>query len=454
MRFSLPRTSLFWRTFLLLLLLIVLSFAVWSQLFRYFERAPRAQQIAQQIVSIVNLTQSALIHSNPERRLQLLQELRQHEGIRIYPLEPEDVRVPLQDKPLTNIILQRVRLALGANTELAGEVNGIPGLWVSFVIEDDDYWVVLPRERIERAAAFEWLTLGSIALLLALIGAVVFGKWLNRPLANITLAARALARGETPTVLPASGPTEVRLLNQSFNHMVSTLEGIEADRALILAGISHDLRTPITRLRLEAEMAPIDDATRAAINGDLSQMEHIVTQFLDYARITQEEKTQQDKRRKPIDLKALIEDVVQPYCASARQQEEKFTLKLDLAIVPTCHGHARELRRVIINLIENAIRYGRRTTTATADIVVQLEQHAPCIVIRVIDHGNGIPPHQAESLKRPFTRMDEARGAASGAGLGLAIVQRIAEQHQGRFDLDATPSGGLTACLTLPIAAA
>ncbi|TAK92088.1 MAG: HAMP domain-containing protein [Burkholderiaceae bacterium] len=454
MKLALPRTSLFWRTFLLLFLLVALSFSAWSQLFRLFERAPHAAQVAEQIISIVNLTQSALINSNPERRQQLLQDLRQQEGIRVYPLEPEDVRVSLADHPLTTLIQKRVRAALGQQTALEGKVNGIPGLWVSVDIDGDAYWVVMPLERIQRAGALEWFSLGGIALLLALIGAVVFGKWLNRPLADITHAARALAHGESPPALPASGPSEVRLLNQSFNHMVSTLAQIEADRALILAGISHDLRTPITRLRLESEMAPIDESTRSAINGDLSQMEHIVTQFLDYARITQEDKTQQDKRREPIDVKALLEDIVQPYCTTTRQQEEKFTFQMTLRDVPNCLGHSRELRRAVINLIENAIRYGRPEKNPVATIALQLETRRQgqqdCVVIRVVDHGQGIPAAMAETLKRPFTRMDEARGAASGAGLGLAIVQRIAEQHQGRLDLSTTPGGGLTASLIIP----
>ena len=451
--FKLPRTSLFWRTFLLLTLLITLSFLVWSELFRIFERDPRSQQIAQQIVSVVNLTQSALINSNPERRLQLLEDLKDNEGIRIYPLEPEDVRVPLKDRPLTNMILKRVRAVLGEGTELQGEVNGVPGLWVSFRIEDDDYWAVLPLERINRAPALEWLTLGSIALLLALLGAVVFGKWLNRPLSKITQAAEAMARGEKPATLPEKGPTEVRLLNQSFNHMVSTLERLDADRALILAGLSHDLRTPITRLRLESEMAPIDEITRNAINGDLAQMEHIVTQFLDYARITQQEQTQQNKRRESIDLQALVQDVLQPYQAPARQQEEKFTLAVTTQAVPPCLGHPRELRRAVINLIENAIRYGRSTSQHTAEITLALSASEKSIQISVADRGVGVTSDQIEHLKRPFTRLDEARSSANGSGLGLAIVQRIAEQHQGRFEIESSKEErpGFTARLVLPL---
>lgn len=451
----LPRTNLFWRTFLLLTLLVALSFSVWSQLFRIFERSPRSQQIAQQIVSVVNLTQSALINSNPERRLQLLADLKDNEGIRIYPLEPEDVRLPLNDRPLTNMILKRVRAVLGEGTELEGSVNGLPGLWVSFRIDDDDYWAVLPRERIDRAPALEWFTLGSIALLLALCGAVVFGKWLNRPLANITRAAEAMTRGEKPATLPEKGPTEVRLLNQSFNHMVNALERIDADRALILAGLSHDLRTPITRLRLESEMAPIDDATRNAINGDLAQMEHIVTQFLDYARISQQEHTQHNKCRENIDLQALVQDVIQPYLSPTRQQEEKFTLNAEVHAVPPCLGHARELRRAVINLIENAIRYGHSPSDQIAHIslkVALIDSPAQkSLQISVADRGVGVAPDKIEHLKRPFTRLDEARGAANGAGLGLAIVQRIAEQHHGRLDIESAENQGFTARLVIPL---
>lgn len=450
-----PRTNLFWRTVLLLLLLVTLSFLAWSELFRIFERDPRSQQIAQQIISVVNLTQSALINSNPERRLQLLEDLKDNEGLRIYPLEPEDVRVALKDRPLTNMILARVRSVLGKDTELQGEVNGVPGLWVSFRIEDDAYWAVLPLERINHAPALEWLTLGGISLLLALLGAFMFGGWLNRPLSKITQAAKALSRGEKPATLPEKGPTEVRLLNQSFNHMVSTLERLDADRALILAGLSHDLRTPITRLRLESEMAPIDEATRNAINGDLAQMEHIVTQFLDYARITQQEQTQQNKRRETIDLQALLQETALPYLSPARQQEEHFSLQTALQPVPSCLGHARELQRAVINLLENAIRYGRSPGDQIAHIMLTLAQISSpaqnALCIRVSDQGAGVATDKIEHLKRPFTRLDEARGTANGSGLGLAIVQRIAEQHQGTLDIDSAEGRGFTAYLVIPL---
>lgn len=445
-----PHTSLFWRTFLLLILLITLSFSVWSQLFRIFERGPRSQQIAQQIISVVNLTQSALLNSDPARRIQLLQELRRSEGIQVYPLEPEDVRLPLTDRPLTQLILERVRARLGQRTEMEGQVNGLPGVWVSFNIDGDAYWVVLPRERIERAPALEWFTLGSIALSFALLGAIVFGKWLNRPLANITYAAKAMSQGEKPLLLPERGPTEVRLLNQSFNQMVNALEQIDAERALILAGISHDLRTPITRLRLEAEMAPLDGATRDAINGDLAQMEHIVAQFLDYARILEEDKSQLNKRRETIDLENLIQEIITPYLSTARQEEEKYTLDIQLHSTSPLLGHKRELRRAITNLIENAIRYGQSTDDQIAHIVLSLAEFDNELYVCVKDHGLGVASEHISHIKRPFARFDQARSAASGAGLGLTIVQRVAEQHHGRLEIESLEGKYFKACLVIP----
>lgn len=127
--------SLFWRTFLLIVLLIVASVLAWLQSFRAFEREPRAQQIASQVISIVNVTRSALLYSDPRARAALLAELADNEGIRIVPLEPADTVVALPDAPLVRLVAERIVDGLGPQTRLAGQVNGIAGIWVSFSIE-------------------------------------------------------------------------------------------------------------------------------------------------------------------------------------------------------------------------------------------------------------------------------------------------------------------------------
>ena len=276
--------SLFWRTLLLVLLLIVASLTAWLQSYRVLERAPRAQTIAQQVTSVVNITRAALLYADPFVRSDLLAELAANEGVRIYPLEPDDKVTPLPDGALIKLIEQAIVAKLGANTRLASDVNGIPGLWVSLSIADDDYWVFIERDPVARTYGTQWIGWAAVALLLSIIGAILITRLINRPLAQLSRASGELGSGRDPAPLPETGPIEIRTVNESFNRMVTDLGKLDADRAVLLAGISHDLRTPLSRLRLEVELAPLPDDTREAMVGDIEQMDAIVRQFLDYAR--------------------------------------------------------------------------------------------------------------------------------------------------------------------------
>jgi two-component system osmolarity sensor histidine kinase EnvZ len=148
-------SGLFWRTFFLLAFLIAASMAAWFASFRILERTPRANQIAAQVISIVTITRSALTHSAPDSRRELLFDLASNEGIRIYPREDTDVVKPPSDTALMQMIQSSVRAKLGEGTQFAGRVNDIAGFWVSFKIEDDEYWLMLARERVEGWAGLQ-----------------------------------------------------------------------------------------------------------------------------------------------------------------------------------------------------------------------------------------------------------------------------------------------------------
>jgi len=175
--------SLFWRTLLLVLLLIVASLGAWIQSFRVFERAPRAQNIAQQVVSVVNVTRAALLYSDPFVRRELLAELAANEGIRIYTLEPTDTVAPVSEAPLIQLAAKGIVERLGPGTQVASEVNGVRGLWVSLALDDDRYWVFIDRDPAARTYGTQWIGWAAVALLLSLIGAVLITRLINRPLA-------------------------------------------------------------------------------------------------------------------------------------------------------------------------------------------------------------------------------------------------------------------------------
>ncbi len=426
------RSGLLWRTFFLLAFLIAASMAAWVASFRVVERTPRSEQIAAQVVSIVTITRAALLHSAPMLRRELLFELASAQGIRVYPKETSDETTQLPDNELIRLVKDNVRTRLGENTEFAGSVNDIRGFWVSFYIDDDDYWLMLERERIERASGIQWLGWGGVTLLLSLIGAVFISRLINQPLARLSTAARAVARGKTPPRLPESGPAEIREANRSFNQMVQDLKQVESDRAVILAGISHDLRTPIARMLLEVEMARLPEEAQRGMQADLAQMEAIIAQFLDYARPAE------PGSHAVFDLSALLRRVAQE-----AQRSPEIEVSATIAEGLSVKGNATEIDRLMSNLIENARRYGKTGDGAVTQVDIAASKMNGEVMIEVADHGSGLPDEQIPYLLRPFTRMDAARSQANGAGLGLAIVDRVVQKHHGKLEIKNREGGGL-----------
>jgi len=437
-RFAWLQSALFWRTFFLLAFLIAASMAAWVVSFRMVERTPRAHQIAAQMISIVTITRTALTHSAPDSRRELLFDLASNEGIRIYPLERSDRVQPPPDSALLPEIESTVRADLGADTRFAGTVNDVAGFWISFKIDDDEYWLMLDRERIERTSGIQWLGWGTITLLLSLLGAVFISRFINQPLARLSAAARAIAKGQTPDPLPEKGPAEIRETNRSFNQMVDDLNRVESDRAVVLAGISHDLRTPLARMQLEVEMARLPDDARTGMQSDLGQMDAIIGQFLDYA------KPADSASFGPLDLSALLHDA-----AREATRLPDASIKTNIEEGVSVSAHAVDLKRVINNLIENARRYGKTGESEVAEIELACRVEGNRAIMEISDHGPGVPSADMERLLRPFTRLDMARGQANGAGLGLAIVDRVVKRHGGVLKLANRAQGGLIVSIYL-----
>jgi two-component system osmolarity sensor histidine kinase EnvZ len=275
-------------------------------------------------------------------------------------------------------------------------------------------------------------------LALLLVAAYVFARFLARPLRELTSAVEQVGRGEAPLPLPESGPSEIAAVNRGFNAMLGNLRQIERDRAVLLAGISHDLRTPLSRLRLGLEMASRDDATRAGMVSDIEEMDRIIGQFLDFAR--DDAATVLERA----DLNAIVAGCVERYAQAGRPVTFAGGDIPLLALKPTT------ISRLVTNLVDNALAYGAppvEVTTARGGDHVWLD---------VADRGPGVPPDQVEHLKQPFTRASAARtreDGAAGAGLGLAIVERIARMHGGTFDLSPRAGGGTVARVALPVPA-
>lgn len=431
------KSGLFWRTFFLLAFLIAASMAAWIASYQVVEQRPRANQIAAQVISVVTITRAALTHSAPDLRRELLFDLASNEGIRIYPLKENDVVESQADNSLMQEIQANVRMGLGKETRFARVVNDVNGFWVSFSIAGDEYWLMLDRNRVGDHAGVQWLGWGAVTLLLSLLGAMFISGLINQPLARLTAATRAVAKGQSHEPLPEYGPTEIRETNHSFNQMVDNLERMESDRTVVLAGISHDLRTPLARMQLEVEMAGLPDAARIGMQSDLEQMDAIIGQFLDYA------KPVDTSQFSTVDLSALLQTVVSEI---GRLSDVRINSVIDQNL--KIRGNATDLQRIINNLIENARRYGKAASRDYVEIDLDCHAEGSNIVMTLADHGTGVPKTEIERLLRPFTRMDHARGQANGAGLGLAIIDRIVNRHDGVLHLQNRQGGGLEISVT------
>jgi two-component system osmolarity sensor histidine kinase EnvZ len=275
---------------------------------------------------------------------------------------------------------------------------------------------------------------GASALLALVAGLWLLGR-IGRPLARVEQAARTVAAGATPPALPEDGPREIATVSRSFNAMVRSLAQAERDRALMLAGVSHDLRTPLTKLRLGVELGEgrLDAELMASMRRSIGEMDAIVAQFLDFAR------DESGEARVATDLWTLAQEV------RAAQADHGREVALEGGPLPPVNVHVPSLLRALDNLVENAFRHGRPPVAIRAGADAQ---HA---WLDVCDAGRGIPPERAEELKQPFRRGENARSGAAGAGLGLAIVERIARQHGGALLLQRGEGGGTRARLRLPL---
>jgi len=428
-----PRTLL-WRSVLLIAALLVIAHLAWLQIFRASEVEPRALQAAQQVVSVVNLTRAALVTADPARRYALLDELAQREGIQVYAGDPEETVPAVPDRPFLRIMAAQLRERLGQQTRLTLEREGVTGLWVSFRIDSDEYWVSLPRSRIERNEPLRWIGWGALVLALAVLGAYAVVSRINRPLRELTRAAELLGRGATPTHVTEAGPVEIRTLARAFNQMAADIRRQDEERALLLAGVSHDLRTPLARIRLALEM--LDDRgaadLKAGVAQDIGDIDSAIGQFLDFARPVDAEQMMAEA-----DLNALAQSVIERYTRNGRDVRLRSGAP---ALQPL---RAQALQRLLANLIDNALRHG----SGPVEVVTAREGNIN--FLEVLDRGPGIPPTETARMLQPFTRLNSAR-STSGTGLGLAIADRIARLHGGNVQLLQREGGGLRVRVALP----
>ncbi len=429
--------SFFWRTLAVLVIALVASQAASFWLFRQQVQQPRMGMAIGSFVSHLKTIHAALSTLPPGAEREFLERLAEKEGIRVFPARGEMPGRLAGDRPGMHMFRERIKALFGEDAEVFVR-PGAPGeFWVRLRAAGREFWVAFPRNRVDRDntdALLYWM-LAGVAIAIAATGLIAWR--LNRPLARLARAAEALGKGGDPEPVPESGPSEVRAVAAAFNRMKESLKHDERERTTFLAGISHDLRTPLARLRLDAEMLEgrVDAATQKGMIADIEDMNAIIDQFIDFAR------SEATEAFSPVDLGAVARG-----CAE-RAARAGARITCEVADLPPLMLRPLAIQRLVDNLIQNAVKHGG------GEILVRTARRGDEAVVSVLDRGPGIPAADIERLKEPFTRRNEARSGRSGAGLGLAIVARIAKAHGARFDLAPREGGGLAASVAFPGAA-
>ena len=343
----------------------------------------------------------------------------------------------IRDRPYSEIFQRQMQSELGPDTETRVRAKSPPALWVHAPTLGED-WVRVPLYPHPLRGQRIWSVLGwflGIGLL-STAAAWIFVRQLSAPLKRLVIAARQFGQGRSVRLPAGDTPSEMAEVYRAFNQMAEDVEQAGRERELMLAGVSHDLRTPLTRLRLSLEFLDHDSELTDDMVRDIEDMDAILDQFLAFIR---------DGRDEPVEelvLPELIREVVAPYNQKSEQ------VRLFLEAVPAFPLRRVSIKRLIVNLIENALRYGG----SPVEIVLSVagDHSAPYVVLSVMDRGAGIDPNELSNIVNPFIRGDSARGG-KGAGLGLAIVKRIASLHGGSVELRNRTGGGLEARICLPL---
>ncbi len=428
-----PR-SLFGRNVLLIVSLIVLAQIGGALLVRELILRPRLDLIAEGLARNIAAIRAGLVALPVPQRATFVDEFNRRGLLGARDAPPEGTRQPsltLLERRFVRTISQRVA---AEGTEIVWRREAGGSFALRLAIDGAPYWVVLPGVLPAREFTGAFVAATLTSALLALIGALAIQRRLNRPLERVVAAAGELARGAAPQALPEDGPSETASLARSFNQLVASLTRAEHERALMLAGVSHDLRTPLAKLRLGVEIVRdrIEPELVASMERSVAEMDAIVGQFLDFARSAADEPAVSG------DLDALARDVAAA-CADHGQ-----AVQLELGAPPALRMRPQALRRAVVNLVENAFRHGR------APVRLRTGRDAGWAWIDVLDDGDGIAADQVDALRQPFRRAESSRSGAPGAGLGLAIVERIAREHGGTLELAATQPRGWCARLRLP----
>ncbi|SAL44709.1 sensor signal transduction histidine kinase [Caballeronia choica] len=425
-----PIDSLFGRLVVLVIGVLVLSHVAWFAVIRVERDNNQTRYAVEEATFLVEAVRQHIANS-PDQPLP--------SRVRVVSPTSPDVPKPLATNATDDLppplgrFLDDIRDRFPDGTDVRlGEPGAPPSVWVRGV--RDTNWIVVPVQPLRpprsRDRMLVWL---AIIFSTAVMAALLAAWQLQQPLRSLAQAVARFGRGQPTPPVPERGPRELRQLTHGFNQMVREVSQTENDRAVMLAGVAHDLKTPLARLRLRAEMMD-EPKMRDGVVRDVDSMAHIVDQFLVFAH-------DRADGSEPIEVDQQCEKIARTYRAVAPNAPP---IRTRLEAGPSFVLPAATLDRIISNLLDNAHAYG------APPIVIETSRGAHGWVLRVADHGAGIAPEDLIKASRPFVRLDPARGGSGHSGLGLAIVERLARRIGGECEIGNHEGGGLQVVMTFP----
>jgi two-component system osmolarity sensor histidine kinase EnvZ len=418
-----PIDSLFGRLALLVVVVLLISHFAWFVLVRIERSQSQTRYAVEEAAFLIDAVRQHAARS-PDVPL----------PSRVRLVAPDSAEIPPDNPSLPDPMrhfVDDVRDRLPPGSQVRAGAHP-PTLWVHEASERN--WIVVPMLALHpprpRDRMVIWMvTIFSLGVMCALLVA-----WrLQRPLTELAQAVVRFGRGQPVSALPERGPRELRALTRGFNQMVQEVSLAESDRAVMLAGVAHDLKTPLARLRLRAEMME-EAKLRDGVVRDVDSLAHIVDQFLVFAHDGVD-------RSELVEVDPQCERIARSYRAAAPGAPG---IEMALAAGAGFRLPTATLERIVSNLLDNAHAYG------APPVVISTERSAAGWVLSVCDHGRGIAPQDLMNASRPFVRLDPARGGNGHSGLGLAIIDRLVRRLGGTCEIGNAQGRGLCVTMTFP----
>jgi two-component system, OmpR family, osmolarity sensor histidine kinase EnvZ len=440
MRSLIPRT-LFGRSLLLLAGIIVFTEIVTVLIFFFGVQRPRLQRAAEVAALQINMARQTMHKLDAAGRREFVQALTAIPGTQIKEM-PKASSNALPREVIVRAFVERLRDRVTNRDELVWDES------------TQTMYVQLPADETGKISALAispegvyvdtiraTLAVAAFCALVCLLGAYFIQRRLNRPLDQLAHAAELIGQGREPPPMMENAPEEIRQVSTRITAMAQNLAKLSEERTLMLAGVSHDLRTPLAKMRLSIEMLqPSADAElTVSLAKSVSEMELIIHQFIEFAR------TGQDETPSYCDIAALVREVA----ASAVVPAGHPPIEIVLDALPRCMVRPIAIKRALGNLINNAMHYSTGGLNSNVTVSAGIDRDKLHLV--VLDRGPGLSKEDQARVRKPFARKSHARSGQSRAGLGLAIVERAAQLHDGELVLSARDGGGLAASLVLPL---